>query len=232
MKITDYLKNEFSVWKQHELLILAIALFVIIINSILLKDNIIAAISAICGIMYTILAGKGKIYCFLFGLCGSFCYSYLAYQNALYGNLLLYLCYYIPAQITGFYKWGKNLKQDSNNEIIKTSLSKKDLIIYTIIGIIGSIITILILNYSGDSNPITDGITTFLSVLGMILTVKRCIEQWLVWFIVNTLSAIMWICVIANGVKVYSTLVMWIVYVILAVYFYFEWRNELNSKLN
>ena len=87
----------------------------------------------------------------------------------------------------------------------------------------------LILLHFKDSNPIIDGITTFLSIMGMYLTVKRCIEQWVIWFIVNTLSFFMWLNVIMSGQRVYSTLVMWLVYIILAVYFYKEWKNELNN---
>ena len=230
MKITAYLKNEFSIWKTLEIVLLGIAIFAICINSILLKDSLIAVISALCGIMYTILAGKGKVYCFLFGLCGSCFYSFLSWQNALYGNLLLYLCYYVPAQILGFYRWKKNLKKDSDNEIVKASLSVKDSVICVVIAFLGCVVTAFILSKLNDSNPIIDGITTFLSILGMYLTVKRCIEQWIVWLFVNSLSLYMWICVLLNGVKVYSTLVMWSVYVILAVYFYIEWKKELSPK--
>ena len=62
----------------------------------------------------------------------------------------------------------------------------------------------------------------------MFLTVKRCIEQWIVWMIVNGLSFIMWLNLVIHGVKTYSTLVMWGVYFILAIYFYFEWKKEIR----
>ena len=143
---------------------------------------------------------------------------------------MLYLCYYVPAQILGFYRWKKNLKKDSDNEIVKASLSVKDSVICVVIAFLGCVVTAFILSKLNDSNPIIDGITTFLSILGMYLTVKRCIEQWIVWLFVNSLSLYMWICVLLNGVKVYSTLVMWSVYVILAVYFYIEWKKELSQK--
>ena len=60
----------------------------------------------------------------------------------------------------------------------------------------------------------------------MYLTVKRAIEQWIVWIIVNGLTAIMWINIVINGEKAYSTVVMWVMYLILAIYFYREWKNE------
>lgn len=225
MKITEFVKKELTGWKKHELIGLVIVVLLISLNSIVLKDNIIAAISAFCGIMYTTIAGKGKVSCYLFGVCGSLCYSYLSFQNALYGNLILYMCYYIPSQIYGFFHWQKNLNNETR-EIIKIRLSNKQRILLGGISIIGSIITAIILKYFHDSNPIIDGITTFMSILGMYLTVKRAIEQWLIWMVVNGLSLIMWINVVIHGTKAYSTLIMWGVYLILAFYFWFEWKKS------
>jgi nicotinamide mononucleotide transporter len=229
MKITEVIKKEISGLKNFEIFIILILIIAIATNTLLLKDNTIAAVSATCGILYTFLAGKGKASCYLFGICGSGCYSWLSFQNALWGNLILYLCYYIPSQIFGFFSWKKHLKSNAQ-EIIKTQLSVKQKIVIFVIGLLGSIVCSYILYLTKDSNPIIDGITTFLSIIGMYLTVKRCIEQWIIWFIVNTLSFIMWLNIILSGQKVYSTLLMWFVYVMLAIYFYREWRKEITNK--
>ena len=133
-------------------------------------------------------------------------------------------------QVYGIYSWKKNLKTESA-EIIKTYLNFNNKIKFLLIGIIGSLITITILNYFNDGSPVTDGITTFLSILGMYFTVKRLIEQWTIWIIVNGLSFLMWLDIILNGTKAISTLVMWGVYFILAIYFYFTWEKEIKTKL-
>ena len=204
-------------------------LTLILINAIIVKDNPIAVISAFCGILYTIIAGKGKISCYFFGLSGSWCYVWLSFLNSLWGNMLLYLCYYIPMQILGIFKWKKHLKKDTK-EIVKTRLSNKNRIILLFIGVLGSIITSIILHCFHDKSPIADGITTFLSVLGMYLTVRRAIEQWVIWMVVNGISALMWINLVLHGTKTYSTVIMWVVYFVLAIYFYFEWKKVLNKN--
>ena len=132
-------------------------------------------------------------------------------------------------QILGIFKWKNNLKEDSV-EILKSRLTRKERIKFLFIGITGSIITIFILMLLKDKSPIIDGITTFLSILGMYFTVKRLIEQWIVWIIVNGLSFIMWLLLIINGTKAYSTLVMWGTYFILAIYFYIVWNKELKQQ--
>ena len=229
MELTEFVKKELNGWKKIEIIGLFTVLTLILINAIIVKDNPIAVISAFCGILYTIIAGKGKISCYFFGLSGSWCYVWLSFLNSLWGNMLLYLCYYIPMQILGIFKWKKHLKKDTK-EIVKTRLSNKNRITLLFIGVLGSIITSIILHYFHDKSPIADGITTFLSVLGMYLTVRRAIEQWVVWMIVNGISALMWINLVLHGTKTYSTVIMWVVYFVLAIYFYYEWKKVLNKN--
>jgi nicotinamide mononucleotide transporter len=200
----------------------------IIYNAIVLKDSVIAVCSAFFGILYTIIAGKGKISCYFFGLMGSGCYIYLSAFSHLWGNTLLYLAYYIPMQIHGIFAWKNHLNNDF--EIKKTRMTRKQKLKFLFTGILGSILTALILYFLSDKNPLIDGITTFLSILGMYCTVKRFLEQWVIWIIVNGLSFLMWLNLVVHGTKAYSTLVMWGVYFVLAIYFYEVWKRELSVQ--
>ena len=200
----------------------------IVLHALIRGDYIVAVISAICGITYTVFAGYGAPICYLFGVLGSGFYIFLSFQNALWGNLLLYLLYYIPMQTIGFFKWNKNLKE-GKNEIVKISIDKNELKVISLITILLCTIAVGVLYYLHDTHPILDGITTMTSIAGMYLTVKRALEQWLAWMIVNALSLIMWLQVAISGEKVISTVVMWAVYLFLAFYFYFEWKKEINS---
>jgi len=229
LSIKKFVELELSGWKKHEIIALAVVFCVIFVSAVVLKDSVIAVVSAVCGILYTVMAGKGKISCYLFGLSGSGCYSYLAFTNALYGNLLLYLCYYIPMQTLGIFKWKNNLKVKTN-EVIKTCLPIKERIYLLIATILVSVIAIYVLGYFNDAQPIKDGITTVFSVVGMYLTVRRCIEQWLIWIVVNGLSFIMWLNAVMHGAKAYATVIMWAFYFVAAIYFYLAWKKELENN--
>ena len=231
MKFTELLKAEVAAWKSYEIFGLFIVACLIVYNILFLNDSVVAVLSSICGILYTILAGKGKVYCYFFGLSGSGFYVLLALSSALWGNAFLYLLYYIPMQIIGIFKWKKNLKTNSL-EIHKTELPFIKRVCFFAIGVIGSALTIFILNCLDDKSPVIDGITTFLSVLGMYFTIKRLIEQWIIWIIVNGLSFIMWLILVLNGTRAYSALVMWGVYFILAIYFYLIWEKEIKNNID
>lgn len=229
MDIVEFVKGELSGWGKYERVLFPLEILLIILISFLIGDSKVALVSAVCGISYTILAGKGKISCYIFGLTGTMCYAYLAFQNALYGNLILYMFYYFPMQILGIFKWKKHLKRDTQ-EIVKTKLKPDERIIYTILAILFSIILSFVLKKTGDATPFIDAITTVFSVLGLILTVKRCIEQWYVWFVVNILSVLMWIEAYMNGSNCFATILMWATYVVLSVYFLFTWKKDLQSS--
>ena len=131
-------------------------------------------------------------------------------------------------QIIGFFKWNKNLKNGERN-IIKIKLPKKEFSLLISVLTIISFFVYLTLVFMHDKNPILDSITTVFSVGGMYLTVRRALEQWLFCIGVNMLSLIMWLNVVNSGIKVYSTLIMWSVSLILAIYFYYTWQKEIKT---
>lgn len=227
--IKDFVKAELTGWKKREIIGLAIVFSIIIINALIVKDSIIAVISAVCGILYSTIAGKGKVSCYFFGLMGACCYSWLSFDNKLWGNLILYMCYYFPMQVLGIFEWKKHLKQ-TTKEIVKIQMSTKQALQMAILAFVCCSIAIILIKYFKGSSPFFDGITTVLSVFGMYLTVKRSIEQWIIWMIVNGLSTIMWLNLVLNGAKTYATLIMWFVYFILAIYFYINWKKELKEQ--
>ncbi|MBQ8887413.1 MAG: nicotinamide mononucleotide transporter [Candidatus Gastranaerophilales bacterium] len=229
MNLFKLIKEEFKNFGKYERILFPLVIFLIIVISIIIGDNKIALVSAVCGISYTILAGKGKISCYFIGMIGTFCYSYLSFVNGFFGNLALYMLYYFPMEIIGIYKWKKHLKKEVR-EVIKTRLTNKERVVYFSIALILSLVVSFVLKAMGDSKPLLDGTATVLSVIGQFLTVKRCIEQWYVWFFVNLISLIMWIFAYLNGSNCLATILMWAVYLVLSIYFLQAWKRELAKN--
>ena len=140
MKIVEFIKKEFEGWGKYERIIFPLEILLIVLISIYMKDKTAALISAICGICATILAGKGKISCYFFGMMANICYSYISFKNSLWGNLGLNMLYYFPMQFVGIAKWKNHLKKETQ-EIYKTSfpltLSLKIVICFSVIVLLG-----------------------------------------------------------------------------------------------
>ena len=227
MDIKAFIEDKFGRFSKSEAVFFIFAISLAVFLSIYMKDPFVVTLSTFCGISYTILAGKGKVFCYYIGLVGTFCYCYISFINGFFGNFLLYLLCYFPMQTIGIFKWKQNM-QKGKNEIIKTRLNKKERLAYFSLALIASGIICYILKINNGANPYIDSITTTFSVLGQILTVKRCYEQWYVWFIVNLLSTIMWIIAYLNGAPCIGTVMMWGVYFILSIYFLITWKKDLK----
>ncbi len=224
-----YILKEFSTWSGLEVFFFFSVIFIVLFCSFYMRDSALAIIAAIGGIIYTILAGKGKAYCYFFGMAGTLACAYLSYELALYGNFILHLAYYFPMEIIGFFAWKGHLNK-ATNEIIKERLNRKQLALMIILTIIATVFTYLFFVHINDKSPLVDASMTVLSVAGMILTVRRSIEQWIVWTMVNFLSIIMWHEAYMAGEKIFSIFLVRIIYFILGIYFFIKWKNSNNIK--
>lgn len=231
MSITEFIKGELKGWGKTERKVFPLGIILIAGISIYMHDITPAIISAICGICATITAGKGKISCYFFGIISNLCYGYISFENAFWGNLVLNMLYYLPMQFVGISQWKKHMKKETQ-VIYKTKLSLKERILYFIIIsalCIGGYYLLLTLK---DSNPFMDSVTTILSVFAFLLTVKRCVEQWYVWTIVNALCVLMWLGAFMHGSHCFATVLMWSTYFVLGLYFLKNWNKELQSESN
>lgn len=216
--------KEFARCSAFEISFFFFTIGFVVFSSIYKHDCVLALISAVCGVIYTMLAGKGKIYCYFFGIIGTLCCAYLSYDIALYGNFALHFLYYFPMEVVGFFTWRKHLDK-STNEIIKEKLSAKEFSAMILLVTLATAITYMLFIRIGDKSPFIDAAMTVLSVAGMVLTVRRSIEQWLVWTLVNFLSIIMWFNAYQDGEKIFSIFVVRILYFILGIYFFFKWKK-------
>lgn len=226
-KVLSHLKNEFDGWERGELIFFFVSFFVVLFSALFKGDEISAVIASLFGIIYTFSAGKGKIYCYFFGIISTVLCGIIAFKTALYGTFALYFLYYLPMEVWGIFSWKHNLKENSN-EIIKTKLALRERVLFSVIIAVLSLFGYFLFVYLKDLNPLADSLVVVLSVGAMYLTVKRCIEQWGLWTIVNLLSIWLWFEVYSSGEKTFSVFVIRIVYFILGIYFFFKWKKQVE----
>ncbi len=228
MDIKEFIKKEFSGWSDFEKVLIPFILVVVTGLSIYANDTKVATVHAFFGILATILAGKGKISCYILGTIGVICYSYLSFKNALWGTFILQTFYYLPMEFIGIFAWKNHLKQDTK-EVKKTKLSKKERVFISLGACFTSIILGFVLMYFNDKFPFPDAFVTILPILAFYLTVKRCIEQWVVWTIVNGINIVMWLVIFKTGGNTFATLLTWIIYFCFGLYFLYKWHKELQD---
>ncbi|MBR4894066.1 MAG: nicotinamide mononucleotide transporter, partial [Kiritimatiellae bacterium] len=80
-----------------------------------------------------------------------------------------------------------------------------------------------LLKFLGGSRPLCDAMTNVLSVAAMYLTVRRAIEEWVLWIAVNAIEVFMWAKVWLSGEGMISVLLMWLLFLANGILIFSEW---------
>ena len=229
-KIKGIIKRELTGWKKWEVLWLLSTTAIILGLSIYWKDSIIGIGAALTGVWCVILTGKGKLSCFWFGMVNTILYAIVAWQAKYWGEVMLNLIYYLPTNFIGLYMWSKNM-DNSTDEVIKKRLSLKGSIIAYGSLVIATLVYGYILKIMNGTLPFVDSLSTVFSVFAQFLCLKRYMEQWILWIIVNTVAVGMWIYAFVNKTGDMATVLMWLVFLISGIIMLIKWLKDSKKKL-
>lgn len=227
----ELIKNEFMGWKKLEVLWLLVGVGVITALSIYWGDTTMGIISATTGVACVICTGKGKLSAYIFGAINTLLYAIISYHAKYYGEVMLNALYYFPLQFYGFYVWNKHMNMETH-EVEKKRMSNKNRLILSLVVALGTIIYGFVLRLLGGNLPFVDALSTVVSIVAMIISIKMYMEQWVLWIVVDVVTVIMWVVAFINGTDSIATLLMWIVYLGNAFIMFFKWRKEANAKNN
>lgn len=221
-------KNYFSDWTLFEISWLIISTLTMLTLSIIWGDSPMAMISGVTGIISVVLCAKGKISTYVFACVKVGLYAIIAYQNRLFGEVMLNGFYYLPMNIVGFYMWRKQ-KDDAGTVIVRRLTPKQ--IILLIIGLLIAITAYWrVLVALGGNLQLIDSITTILSIVAFLLQIGRFMEQWILWMIINVFSITMWSLLLGTPEGSVTMIIMFSAYLINGVYGFRNWLKL--SKVN
>lgn len=221
-----FLKNYFKDWNLFERIWLIAFTIINVYLFFAWGDTVIGLVTSLTGMICVVLVAKGKISNYYFGIVNVVLYAYIAYQSRYYGEVMLNLFYFLPIQFVGIFYWMKHKNKKKGNDDVKVAkLSLKEKTIWTVISVLGVISYGFILESLGGTLPFVDSTSTVLSVIAMILMVRRVTEQWILWIIVDIVSVYMWFYILFQGGNDISMLVMWSAYLVNAVYGYYNWKK-------
>lgn len=219
----------FKHWTRIDFLWLFLATVPMMFVGIVMGDSWISLISSLTGVLYVILCAKGKLVAYGFGVVNCCLYAYLSYTVGLYGETLLNLFYYIPLQAVGFLSWRKEMDVEKG-EVIPRMFQWRGRICLVLCITIATLCLGYLLQYFKGATPYADAFTTVASIVAMTLTASRYMEQWPLWFAINALSVYLWVHRYLAGAEHIATLLMWVVFLLCAIYGYVKWRQRLPKS--
>ncbi|WP_068621264.1 nicotinamide riboside transporter PnuC [Paenibacillus tuaregi] len=211
-------------WNAFELAWLLLFTLVAVGFTIASKDSLFGFTVFITGVLCVVLAAKGSLMSYVFGMYNTVGYAYLAYTNGLFGEVMLNVFFFVPMNVIGFYMW-KNNRQ--GGKLSMRQMKLKGLLLVTGVCVLSSLLLGLGLSFiRGQNSPYIDAITTVLSIVATFLMVRRFKEQWLVYIVLNMFTVVLWVIRMLEGsADGLLMIVMWSAYLINAGYGYYNWNK-------
>lgn len=228
-KLSRLIKEELSGWKLWEVSWLLLTIVIILALAIYWQDTIIGIISATTGVACVVCTGKGKLSAYVFGIVNTLLYAIIAYQARYYGEVMLNVIYYFPLQFYGIYVWSKHMNADTH-EVNKRQMKYRGKILLLLLVAFATMLYGYVLQGMGGKMPYVDALSTVVSVVAMMVSIKMYAEQWLLWIVVDVVTVIMWTIAFLQGNDSISTLIMWIIYLGNAIIMYFKWVKEAKEN--
>lgn len=181
--------------------------------------------AVIFGLFSVWYAKKDNILVFPTGIISTSIYVYLLWKWDLLGDMIIN-GYYFVMSIYGWYHWTR--KKGEVIEFPISTISNREKRIAIIIFIFTVALVILVYQYFDKFTTWYAYLDTFITgifFVGMWLMAKRKIENWVFWIIGDVVSIPLYF---AKGYT--FTSLQYIIFTILAVSAYIEWKKILNNN--
>jgi nicotinamide mononucleotide transporter len=188
-------------------------------------DIVLEIIAVILGIASVWYAKKDDILVFPTGIISTLIYVYLLWKWTLWGDMIINGYYFIMS-IYGWYHWTRKKGDVVEFPISVISANEKRISLFIFIFTVAFVVAMY--HYFNKFNTWYAYVDTFITgifFIGMWLMAKRKIENWVFWIIGDLVSIPLYF---AKGFT--FTSFQYIVFTIVAVYGYLEWKKTLNSS--
>ncbi|MNF54112.1 Nicotinamide riboside transporter PnuC [compost metagenome] len=190
-------------------------------------DIFLEITAVLFGLLSVWFAKKDNILVFPTGIVNTSIYVYLLWKWGLLGDMIIN-GYYFVMSIYGWYHWTRKKGDTIEFPISVSSYKEKKIAIFIFIFTITSVV--LVYHYFDKFTTWSAYVDTFITgifFVGMWLMAKRKIENWIFWIIGDIISIPLYF---AKGYT--FTSFQYLIFTIIAVFGYLEWKKILNSSQN
>jgi nicotinamide mononucleotide transporter len=178
--------------------------------------------ATLLGIAYVLLAAKESQWAWPFAFVSTLIYTVIFWEGALVASSMLNFYYMIMA-VYGFILWKKD---DEGHTLAITRWSPKHHLIFMGAGIAGTVLLgTLTQTYAGAKFAYHDAFVMIFSGIATWMMAKKVLENWLYWMVVDSAATVLYY---KSGYL--ATIVLFVLYVILAFYGYAAWRKAYREK--
>jgi len=133
------------------------------------------------------LSAKQNVFCWVTGMIGTICFFIIFLEQKLYSQTILQVLLFSQS-IYGWYFWSKT--KEGNGRVISIKPMMVFLIELSGILILAYVIGFFLKNYTDTQQPFLDATTACIGLLANWYLVKKIIQAWWLWIVIDILIAI------------------------------------------
>jgi len=180
----------------------------------------IELVAVFFGLLSVWFMKKESTLAFPFGIINVLIYIYIFFQTHLYANAGINAFFFLMS-VYGWYNWTRKGKDEKNIRITECSGGVYLLYVMAILGFF-IVLWFLLKRVTDSQVPQWDALTTAIYIIGMWLLARKKIENWLLWIIADSMMIVL--CAYEH---LYFTSLQYLIFTIIAVLGFLEWRIKL-----
>jgi nicotinamide mononucleotide transporter len=187
-----------------------------------LSGNYIEVLGVVTSLIYLYFSVRQIIWLWPFGILSSALFIWIFFISKFYADAGLQV-YYLGISIYGWIYWLKGGNGSSGTSELRVSSIRGRLALG--LGLVALVLffgIVAVLKLFTDSDvPWGDGFTTAGSIVATWMLARKILQHWLVWIVVDLVAAALYFY---KGL--YPSMVLYIIYAIIAVLGYFQWKKD------
>jgi len=182
------------------------------------------AFAVVAAIAYLLLAARESLWCWYFAFVSSALYVFIFWDVSLLMESLLSV-YYVAMAVLGWQQW----RGGSTGEPLPIVRLRwqQHLQLLALMLLMSATSGWLLQEYSSAAWPFVDSFTTWASVITTVLVVRKVLENWLYWLLIDGISLLLYV---ERGL--YLTALLFAAYLVIVVFGYLHWRRVYLQQQN
>lgn len=188
-------------------------------------------IAVVSGLLCVYLAAINNIWNWPIAIISTVITVYIMANRALYADMLQYT-YLTIINIYGWYVWSRKNNMNDKRPVV---LMSRRQILFTILAV--ALITPALgftlitfagkLHYQPPAFPYLDSFCTVVSLSAQVLLARKVLENWLIWVFVDIIYVVIYAI---KNLEAFAF--MFVVYIIIAIIGYLDWRRDFRRQNN
>lgn len=183
--------------------------------------SVLEIIGFVTGVAGVWLAARENPWTWPVGIINVTIYVFVFLKSGLYGDMGLQVFYIL----IGFYGWYTWLHGNENSKLQIANCKLQILAALLLISAILFFFLSFLLQKTDSTVPYLDALTTVLSISATWMMTRKYIEHWMVWIFVDLVYVGLYIYKL-----LYLTAGLYLIFTILAVYGYIEWKKIMKVQ--